>query len=155
MTQHPSGAAKGDVENPSLRFAILRHTYPPGSDRADHWDLLLEKRDAGDETSNALLRTWALNELPAPGRSVLATALPDHRAVYLSYEGPISGGRGEVARHDGGVYWIEREDPRELQVVLNSTRGRATWRLSRPNVASLQWIVEELAEAESITASSI
>jgi len=47
------------------RFVILRHEPPPGSRGTPHWDLMLESGDA--------LRTWALAELPATGRSNAGT----------------------------------------------------------------------------------
>jgi hypothetical protein len=72
------------------RFAILCHDGLNGR----HWDLLLEH--------GASLKTWALPELPKPGVELLCQALPDHRWLYLDYEGPISGGRGSVARVDRG-----------------------------------------------------
>jgi len=73
------------------RFALLRHDSPRGR----HWDLLLE--------FGPVLRTWELTELPRPGREMVCRALPDHRPVYLDYEGPISGGRGSVVREEGGA----------------------------------------------------
>jgi hypothetical protein len=37
--------------------------------------------------------------------------LPDHRAFYLDYEGPVSGGRGEVLRVWAGYYEVIHRDP--------------------------------------------
>lgn len=76
---------------PALRFALLEHSWG-----GVHWDFLLERGQA--------LRTWALDGVPAPGVDRLARPLPDHRLVYLHYEGPISGDRGSVRRVDGGEY---------------------------------------------------
>ena len=65
------------------RFVILEHHW-----NGVHWDLMLEVDDR--------LRTWALDAPIAPGMDVPARRLPDHRAVYLDYEGAISGGRGSA-----------------------------------------------------------
>ena len=81
------------------RFAILEHHW-----NGVHWDFLLE---AGES-----LRTWAIHEPIVRGRIVPADALPDHRLAYLEYEGPVSNGRGRVARVDAGIYepliWTEQ-----------------------------------------------
>ena len=78
------------------RYVVLRHECPPGSERPSHWDLML---DAGD-----VLRTWALGESPDSGGVRPAERLADHRREYLTYEGPISGGRGSVSRWDEGTF---------------------------------------------------
>ncbi|MFO1094461.1 MAG: DNA polymerase ligase N-terminal domain-containing protein [Planctomycetaceae bacterium] len=73
------------------RYVILTHDHP-----FPHWDLMLE--------SGGVLRTWRLLNEPATGRRVPAERLADHRLKYLDYEGPVSGGRGIVARWDYGTY---------------------------------------------------
>jgi hypothetical protein len=73
------------------RFVILEHDHPQL-----HWDLMLEFGEA--------LRTWRLAEPPEPGRTVAAEAIGDHRRLYLDYEGPVSGNRGQVRRWDSGTY---------------------------------------------------
>ena len=55
-----------------------------------HYDLMVRRPDA------QALWTWRLSSLPGPGRVLDAERLPDHRLAYLSYEGPVSRGRGEV-----------------------------------------------------------
>lgn len=94
-----------------LRYSILFHDHP-----APHWDLFL------DPDGLALLWSW---RLPAPPDSPLAVELPpdaklpraakfpakiaaarqpDHRRLYLDYEGPVSGNRGTVTLWDRGEY---------------------------------------------------
>ena len=73
------------------RFVLLEHYW-----RGVHWDLMLESGDS--------LRTWALDEPPAPGLEIVAGALPDHRLAYLDFEGAVSGDRGTVRRLDRGTY---------------------------------------------------
>lgn len=91
------------------RFAILDHDWPE-----PHADLLLE--------NEATLLTWRLppiaveaaelRTVPFTG-AVLTTRLPDHRRLYLEYEGPVSGNRGRVLRVDEGVFeWIEKSESR-------------------------------------------
>src|SRR5206468_188087 len=81
----------GYRESMRRRFALLRHDVKPGE---VHWDLCIEGAPEGK------LHTWRL-AAPLPERAgevVPAERSFDHRAVYLEYEGEISGGRGSVAR---------------------------------------------------------
>ena len=104
------------------RFVLLEHRWD-----GVHWDLMLER--------GGVLKTWALEVPPAPGVEVGARRLPDHRAAYLDYEGPISGGRGSVRRVDDGVYepieWesgrvrVRLEGGQLVGEVLLSLRTRA------------------------------
>ena len=78
------------------RFVILRHQMPPQSSRPDHWDLMLE--------DGSHLLTWALPAAPLVGEQLSALPLAEHRLDYLDYEGPLTGDRGRVTRHDWGSY---------------------------------------------------
>ncbi len=82
------------------RFVVLEHERD-----GVHWDFMLE---AGE-----LLRTWAIDAPIVPGVDLPARALADHRRIYLTYEGPISGGRGTVRRVAEGTFrTLEWEDDR-------------------------------------------
>jgi hypothetical protein len=73
------------------RFVLLEHRW-----QGVHWDFMLEHGDA--------LRTWAVDEPIVIGVDLPARALPDHRRIYLEYEGEVSGNRGTVRRVAAGVY---------------------------------------------------
>lgn len=73
------------------RFVILEHDYP-----FLHWDLLLEEECSA--------RTWRLLRKPCLGEPIAAEPLPDHRLMYLDYEGVVSGDRGSVKRVIAGTY---------------------------------------------------
>ncbi len=78
-------------------FVIHAHSGYPGSPL--HYDLMLRR--------GAVLATWQMEQSPLEvkvGQSVPAKKIKDHRLVYLTYEGPVSGGRGAVARQDEGTY---------------------------------------------------
>ncbi len=75
------------------RFVLLEHNW-----NGVHWDFMLESGDS--------LRTWAIDEPVVFGRDLPARALGDHRKVYLDYEGPIAGDRGEVRRVDAGSFRV-------------------------------------------------
>jgi hypothetical protein len=78
------------------RFVVLEHDYPEV-----HWDLMLE--------CGPVLRTWRLSAPPVPPQTLRAEKSFDHRAMYLEYEGPVSGGRGRVTRWDAGSYNWENQ----------------------------------------------
>lgn len=113
------------------RFVILYHETPPGSERPPHFDLMLEVGTA--------LRTWELPRWPAADQPVLATQLADHRLAYLDYEGPISGGRGQVTRHESGSCEILSETSETIVLNLQGQRlkGVLTLRRVAPDVP--QW----------------
>ena len=96
------------------RFVVLRHESPRGL----HWDFMLEMGTA--------LATWSLPEPPDATAAMLAEALPDHRLVYLDYEGPVSGGRGSVTRWDRGTYVLGRRSDTELVVTLDGAKLAGT-----------------------------
>jgi hypothetical protein len=93
------------------QFVILSHNYPHL-----HWDLLIE------EPGREMLRTWRLKRPPGSDAAVPAEALPDHRRMYLDYEGPISGGRGEVQRWDFGEYEALSETEDQIEIRLSGRR---------------------------------
>jgi hypothetical protein len=92
-----------------LRFVILTHDHP-----CWHWDFMLEE--------SAGLKTWRLDTDPTSAGLIQATPLPVHRLHYLEYEGPVSGGRGEVHRWDRGTYEILTESDDLLVVMLAGER---------------------------------
>jgi hypothetical protein len=73
-----------------FRFVVLHHTGA----LEPHFDLLMEME--GEE------KLWAWRVFRAPGEweggNLGAVRIRDHRKVYMTYEGAISGGRGEVKR---------------------------------------------------------
>jgi DNA polymerase Ligase (LigD) len=100
------------------RFVILAHDHPE-----PHWDFMLE--------AGAMLRTWRLAAPPAADESVLAVPSFDHRLLYLDYEGPVSGGRGRVARWDHGTFQWETEEADRVVVRLSGERLRGVLQLER------------------------
>jgi hypothetical protein len=91
------------------RFVILEHDHPHL-----HWDLMLEVGD--------VLRTWRLAEIPRPGVTIRAESLGDHRKLYLDYEGPVVGNRGQVKRWDAGTYAALEERPERIAIRLQGAR---------------------------------
>lgn len=88
----------------SGRFVWLRHEMPADANRPSHWDFMLEGSGA--------LATWAFatilhSDQASDSRTGgAALRLADHRMAYLEFEGPISGGRGDVRRVDSGHFEV-------------------------------------------------
>ena len=100
------------------RFVILAHHAPAGL----HWDLMLEWGDT--------LKTWSLQRQPDQyGQTLQGTPLPDHRMIYLDYEGPISGGRGEVHRWDAGQFTLLDDSSDGLLLKLEGEQLVGTYSL--------------------------
>ncbi|TWU25841.1 DNA polymerase ligase N-terminal domain-containing protein [Bythopirellula polymerisocia] len=123
------------------RFVLLRHECP-SEYKPSHWDLMLEL--------DGMLATWELLELPAAwaealnlvhretGSQITATRLPEHRLAYLTYEGPLSGGRGTVACCDRGKLDIRELRSERILVELEGKFLRCSVELDSSDTAG-QW----------------
>jgi hypothetical protein len=70
------------------------------------------------------LLTWRADHWPLADGTRL-TLLGEHRRAYLAYEGPVSGGRGEVRRVAEGRCRLERRE----EWVVWFDRSPAGWLL--------------------------
>ena len=100
-------------------FVLLEHSQA----NQTHWDLMFAPAHApkGGESKLITFRIpidphiWA-------DKPVSCEKIADHRSIYLTYEGPISGNRGEVRRVDQGTYDpIEITDQKWLISIQGST----------------------------------
>ena len=102
----------------SLPTVLLKHTNDEGS----HFDWLLGVPGGKPEAGEAEARLWtftitkASNEWKS-GDEIEVVRNFDHRAKYLTYEGEISGGRGDVERVDEGVHFAIKWG--ESRIVIN------------------------------------
>jgi hypothetical protein len=92
---------------PTLRYVVLRHEGV----EEPHYDLMFET------SPGSALVTWRSPRWPIEVDTPLVR-LKEHRREYLDYEGPVSGGRGEVRRIVGGYYRIERRDAGDTKWLL-------------------------------------
>ncbi|MDO4550745.1 MAG: hypothetical protein Q4C96_05790 [Planctomycetia bacterium] len=117
----------------NLHFTILEHHTSDGT----HWDLLLEHPET------EFLLTWSTKTSPEslfqithknknhnPSEPFIISSSffqrkPDHRNIYLTYEGEISGGRGTVRRWDSGTYTIIAQNEFFWEVLLHSEKINA------------------------------
>jgi hypothetical protein len=103
-------------------FVLHAHSgFGPG-----HYDLMLRR--------GAILATWQMEQSPlelGAGQSIPAKKIKDHRLVYLTYEGPVSGGRGTVARQDEGTYELLVEEDEGWRVRFDGRGMRGVYLLRR------------------------
>jgi hypothetical protein len=76
------------------RFVIQEHTI----DSDVHWDFMLELAD--------ILQTYRLDKAPAQILHLAAGAVKifDHPLKFLTYQGPVNKGRGNVRIIESGTY---------------------------------------------------
>jgi hypothetical protein len=97
---------------PERPFVLLCHRLG----NTMHWDLMLDTGGA--------LATWQLAADPTarpadqPDMPLPARRLADHRRLYLDYEGPVSGDRGDVVRIDRGVYILLDQQAAQWTIEL-------------------------------------
>ncbi len=107
------------------RFVVLTHDHP-----RLHWDFMLEHEGA--------LRTWRLSQEPDSDDPIDAEPLADHRIAYLDYEGPVSGGRGEVHRWDRGHFELIAWTADRVVTRMSGTRLKGIASLDRVGTES-EW----------------
>ncbi len=104
------------MSNEYSRFVIQKHS------KADdvHWDLMLE--------SGEVLQTYRL-ELPPEEisqRANTAVKIFDHPAKFLTYEGSVNEGKGNVKIADAGTYRIlsDNQESQTLQLEGEILKGK-------------------------------
>lgn len=107
-----------------LHTVILHHVTRQGS----HYDWLMETPSQIPDTGTQL---WTARiELPPESwqtdRKLMLTPIAPHRRHYLTYQGPISNGRGSVRRIAQGWFVADAwtAGRRLLQVQWTSSQGQ-------------------------------
>ena len=112
-------------EFPACPFVVLHHTgvIP------EHWDLMIAI------PGKDRLATWRIDKPPGiwdTSSDLRPERIDDHRMAYLTYEGPVSGGRGEVRRVAKGMAILR---PREggWRAVLHAADGSLACEIDLPD----------------------
>ncbi|MHC4661244.1 MAG: hypothetical protein ACYS8W_06105 [Planctomycetota bacterium] len=94
-----------------------------------HYDFLLEREEK--------CLTFAFESIPFDSKGGICERKSDHRKHYLTYEGPVSGGRGTVniigegeyktLEEGAGKIELELNPPEKKKIILELLRGRE-WR---------------------------
>jgi hypothetical protein len=106
-----------NMSDAALRYVVLRHEGVPDP----HFDLMFET------SPGSPLATWRSPAWPI-AEDMPLTPLADHRRDYLTYEGPVSGGRGSVRRVAEGFHRVRRND---LEKLIVEVQGDAVITLPR------------------------
>ena len=109
--------------------AYVIHEHVSGVDT--HFDLMLESADS--------LRTWRLDTPPHKIQSqpVPATSIADHPKRFLTYEGPVQNGQGNVRIVDSGTYCSAEETCTQLKLTLAGRILKGTFTLT--HIADDSW----------------
>ena len=92
-----------------MRFVIQKHTS--GSDV--HWDFMLE--------SEGTLQTYRLEKAPEKvlRQAINAVKIFDHPLKFLTYQGPVNKGRGNVRINESGTYQIRHQERNHIELSLS------------------------------------
>ncbi|MHA7812844.1 MAG: hypothetical protein ACX94C_05565 [Phycisphaerales bacterium] len=116
------------------RTVVLLHTQPQ---KPDHYDWLIDQPEL--DTQHRLI-TFRTAHSPDQADAFLAQQAPDHRAMYLDYEGPLSNNRGQVSQvASGHVHiWEQHRDQITCRIQwaerlqdLTATRSGDGWRFAQ------------------------
>jgi hypothetical protein len=112
----------------SSRFVVQEHATRDGV----HWDLMLEKGD--------VLTTFRLEQPPGAVSTgtIRATRIFDHPLRFLTYEGPVQKGTGEVRIVDRGICDISDEGEHVITLELQGTILQGGFTLTRIDGTSWQ-----------------
>ena len=101
-------------------FTVLHHALPATAQRSSHWDLLMEHPSLDAEK---VLCFEALTPVSCWAAPTKLNRLPNHRKKYLTYEGPISQGRGHVTQvATGALTWLPSSQGSLHALLLNIER---------------------------------
>ena len=90
------------------RFVIHKHTQ----EGQTHWDLMIEDGDK--------LKTWRLENPPeklATGKTK-ATPIFDHDKKFLTYQGPVNNGTGNVEIVDEGICTMKSSKEKQILIIF-------------------------------------
>lgn len=113
---HPSDDAQD-----TTAFVVLHHADRQGA----HYDLMI---DRGEH-----LATWKSSQPPEEAQASPLTCqrIGDHRRMYLEYEGPVSGDRGTVRRHDSGSCEVRVQAVDRWHIQFHGERLIGDYELAR------------------------
>ncbi len=131
------------VTTPRWPTVLLSHELP---DATSHVDWMIASEPRGREPLVTFRLGSRIDEMDAD-QEILAHRIDDHRAEYLTYEGPVSGDRGTVRRLTRGtvVSWERSGDRWQMEIEWPDPKGglrRQNLRLSRRGAGSDAWLIE-------------
>ena len=127
---------------PTYRFTVSLHLVGSNFSRVqhDHFDWFFQTQ--ADETAALCTVATGLNVATTMPEGITADLLPDHRGIYLDFDGPFSDDRGEIIRMMTGTFQWERKTPDSMAVSLQSVETQS---FSRQN-----WGAEVQAAVQTV-----
>ncbi|MBI1336348.1 MAG: hypothetical protein GC164_05240 [Phycisphaera sp.] len=121
----------------TLQTVILRHTRASDT----HYDWLFEHpRPPGGAVGRLVTFRMGLCFTGGWAPSVqLVRRLPDHRRAYLTYQGPVSGGRGRVLRVGRGFAYVRLWS--QSRIVMEMELEKHAWAIEVKHVTASSWRV--------------
>jgi hypothetical protein len=110
-----------------LRYVVLHHTDIPHP----HYDLMFET------TPDSPLATWRSPAWPVTTPTSVER-LPDHRAAYLTYEGPLTDNRGQVTRVASGTCQFLTQSDTTWHLLLDTDQRLS---LTREHAPATTWLL--------------
>lgn len=103
------------------RYVIQKHTKPDDT----HWDLMIELR--------GILVTWRVNIGPEQMQTSTCsvTKIHDHDLKFLTYNGPVNKGTGNVTIADSGIFCVQQWDKNCIKGRLEGSSIKAKLHLCR------------------------
>ncbi len=99
-----------------------------------HFDLMFQT------SPGSKLATWRVERWPI-SRAISLEKLPDHRQAYLTFEGEISGNRGNVRRVEQGICAVEQSD-RRWTIRLRALPSGESMTLQLDQLPDGNWVGE-------------
>ena len=120
------------------RFVIQEHTTPEGA----HWDLMLEQ---GQE-----LMTFRLDRPPSQiaAGATKATKIFNHPLRFLTYEGPVQKGTGQVRIVERGTFRLHTQTEDRITLTLTGQSLQAPFLLTQTDGA--EWTLTPSAGPENL-----
>jgi len=118
---------------------ILIHTLPNGQ---SHFDWLIDQPELQKEHRLLSFRChFRPDEQSQQMQEV--EQMPDHRFVYLSYEGPVSNNRGSVARVAFGSVVEFAKTDRSISVLIQWGQKSIRYHLTRMSQMNSIWQLDQ------------
>jgi hypothetical protein len=143
------GGGPDDLDLPTVQ---LLHVLPDGS---RHVDWLLGQDPEGTRPLIAFRIERRVDELSVETDALLAQRMADHRAVYLTFEGPLAaapGGRadvdrGSVSRLVGGRVhaWARAAGRWDIAITWDGGGAESAQRLRLDEQEGGNWVVRALS----------
>lgn len=103
------------MKNEKRKFVIHYHTR---LGHAPHWDLMLEK-DKDLETFQLQISPDKLAKAISP---VKLTKIFDHSPRFLTYQGPVNKGEGNIVMVEKGQYQISEIEPCHYEILFQGQK---------------------------------